>query len=100
MRILFVGDVVGRAGRAAIAEQRRTPRAGLLGALLTAEVDGDRLTDEEIVANVIVTMVGGLLADLVAANRILLAEIRSRLLAAELDRSDEKPPDRTPDGPG
>jgi glycosyltransferase involved in cell wall biosynthesis len=47
-----------------------------------------------------VTMVGGLLADLVAANRILLAEIRSRLLAAELKRSDEKPPIRAPDRPG
>jgi glycosyltransferase involved in cell wall biosynthesis len=34
-----------------------------------------------------VTMVGGLLADLVAANRVLLAEIRSRLLASELERS-------------
>ncbi|HUF87549.1 MAG TPA: glycosyltransferase family 2 protein [Thermohalobaculum sp.] len=33
-----------------------------------------------------VTMVGGLLADLVAANRVLLAEVRSRLLAAELAR--------------
>jgi pimeloyl-[acyl-carrier protein] synthase len=46
--------------RDAIAAQRRAPRPGLLGALLTAEVDGDRLTDEEIIANVIVTMVGGL----------------------------------------
>ena len=46
------------------------------------------------------TMIGGLLADLVAANRILLAEIRSRLLAAELNRSDEKPAVRTPDRPG
>ena len=46
--------------RDAIAQQRRTPRPGLLGALLDAEVDGDRLTDEEIIANVIVTMVGGL----------------------------------------
>jgi pimeloyl-[acyl-carrier protein] synthase len=44
----------------AIAEQRRHPRDGLLGALLTAEVDGDRLTDEEIAANCIITMVGGL----------------------------------------
>lgn len=46
--------------RDAIADQRRSPRPGLLGALLAAEVDGDRLTDEEIIANVIVTMVGGL----------------------------------------
>ena len=45
-------------------------------------------------------MVGGLMADLVAANRILLAEIRSRLLAAELDRTDEKPPVSTSDQSG
>ena len=44
----------------AIAEQRRHPREGLLGDLLSAEVDGDRLTDEEIAANCIITMVGGL----------------------------------------
>ncbi len=36
-------------------------------------------------------MVGGLLADLVAANRILLAEVRGRLLAAELERKSERP---------
>jgi len=35
-----------------------------------------------------VTMVGGLLADLVAANRVLLAEVRGRLLAAELAAGD------------
>jgi cytochrome P450 len=45
--------------RAAIDEQRRRPRDGLIASLLAAEVDGDRLTDEEIIANVIVTMVGG-----------------------------------------
>jgi pimeloyl-[acyl-carrier protein] synthase len=44
----------------AIAQQRKTPRDGLIHALMTTEVDGDRLTDEEIVANCIVTMVGGL----------------------------------------
>jgi cytochrome P450 len=43
----------------AIAEQRKKPRDGLLHALMTSEVDGDRLTEEEIIANVIVTMVGG-----------------------------------------
>ena len=36
-----------------------------------------------------VTMVGGILADLVSANRILLAEIRGRLLASDLERSGE-----------
>ena len=44
----------------AIAEQRKHPTDGLINALLTTEVDGDRLTDEEVVANCIVTMVGGL----------------------------------------
>lgn len=44
---------------AAVAQQRVHPREGLIGALLTAEVDGDRLSDEEVVANTIVTMVGG-----------------------------------------
>lgn len=44
---------------AAVREQRKRPRDGLLTALLNAEQDGDRLTDEEIVANTIITMVGG-----------------------------------------
>ena len=37
-----------------------------------------------------VTLVGGLIADLVAANRLLLAEIRGRLLRAELDQAAER----------
>jgi cytochrome P450 len=45
---------------AAVREQRQRPREGLVHTLLTAEADGDRLTDEEIAANCIVTMVGGL----------------------------------------
>ncbi len=45
--------------RAALASGRATPQPGLLNALMTAEVDGDRLSDDEIIANVIVTMVGG-----------------------------------------
>ena len=45
--------------RAAIREQERSPRDGLLGSLLAAEVDGSRLSEEEVIANVIVTMVGG-----------------------------------------
>ena len=43
----------------AIREQREHPRPGLIHSLMTAELDGDRLTEEEIVANCIVTMVGG-----------------------------------------
>ncbi len=45
--------------RAAIAEQRAYPREGLIHAYLTAEINGDRFTEEEVVANTIVTMVGG-----------------------------------------
>ncbi len=45
--------------RAAVREQRRRPRPGLVHALLAAEVDGDRLSEEEVVANCIITMVGG-----------------------------------------
>jgi amino acid adenylation domain-containing protein len=43
-----------------VQEMKTHPREGLIHSLMTAEVDGDRLTDEEVVANSIVTMVGGL----------------------------------------
>ena len=39
--------------------QRTLPREGLVRSLMDAEIDGDRLTDEEIIATCIVTMVGG-----------------------------------------
>ncbi|HEV2398903.1 MAG TPA: cytochrome P450 [Candidatus Sulfotelmatobacter sp.] len=45
--------------RSAMSEQRENPRSGLVHAMMTAEVDGARLTEEEIIANLIVTMVGG-----------------------------------------
>ena len=45
--------------RAAIQDQREQPRDGLIYALMSAEIDGARLTEEEVIANVIVTMVGG-----------------------------------------
>jgi pimeloyl-[acyl-carrier protein] synthase len=43
----------------AICEQRVRPREGLVHSLLAAEVDGDRLNDDEVAASLIVTMVGG-----------------------------------------
>jgi cytochrome P450 len=43
----------------AIRRQRAEPREGLVHSLMAAEVDGDRLTEEEVVATCIVTMVGG-----------------------------------------
>ncbi len=45
--------------RAAVIREAANPTEGLINALTTAEVDGDRFNEEEIVANVIVTMVGG-----------------------------------------
>ena len=45
--------------KAAIAGARERPRDGLIHSFMTAEVNGDRLTEEEIIANCIVTMVGG-----------------------------------------
>lgn len=43
----------------AVAETRKSGREGLIHSFLTAAVDGDQFTEEEIVANTIVTMVGG-----------------------------------------
>jgi cytochrome P450 len=45
--------------RARIAEQKDAPKEGLIQSLLSAEIDGDRLSEEEVIANTIVTMVGG-----------------------------------------
>jgi len=45
--------------REAMKEQRLRPRGGLVEAMMNAEIDGARLTEDEIVANLIVTMVGG-----------------------------------------
>lgn len=45
--------------RSAMQQQRMQPRDGLVRSLMTAEVDGDRLSEEEVIANCIVTMVGG-----------------------------------------
>ncbi|HEX5507503.1 MAG TPA: cytochrome P450 [Pseudolabrys sp.] len=45
--------------RSAMRELERSPRDGLLYSLMTSEVEGSRLSEEEVVANIIVTMVGG-----------------------------------------
>lgn len=46
--------------RDTIRRLKEHPQEGLVHSLMTAEVNGDRLTEEEVVANSIVTMVGGL----------------------------------------
>ncbi len=45
--------------REVIREQQDAPRDGLIGSLMLAEVDGQRLSEDEVIANTIVTMVGG-----------------------------------------
>src|SRR6185369_15046138 len=45
--------------RDAIERMKTAPREGLINSFMTAEIDGDRLNEEEIIANCIVTMVGG-----------------------------------------
>src|SRR5207237_1950049 len=45
--------------RSAMREQQTHPREGLIQAMMAAEVDGARLSEDEIIANLIVTMVGG-----------------------------------------
>jgi pimeloyl-[acyl-carrier protein] synthase len=40
-------------------EERKWPTSGLIHALMTAEVDGQRLSDEEVIANTIITLIGG-----------------------------------------
>jgi hypothetical protein len=43
----------------AVRRESSHPSTGLLNGLATAEVNGERLTEEEVVANLIVTLVGG-----------------------------------------
>ncbi|HTD22899.1 MAG TPA: cytochrome P450 [Terriglobales bacterium] len=45
--------------RSAMHEQSLHPRGGLVSSLMNAEIEGDRLSEEEVIANCIVTMVGG-----------------------------------------
>ena len=68
----------------AIREQRFHPREGLIHSLLTAEIDGDRLTTEEVVANCIITMVGGQETTTNLIGNGLLALLRNPQVMAEL----------------
>jgi cytochrome P450 len=58
-RVLRSVEEMGAYFRSAIRVRRDRPRDGLIQAMMTAEVAGSRLSEEEIVANLIVTMVGG-----------------------------------------
>jgi pimeloyl-[acyl-carrier protein] synthase len=45
--------------RDAIRRQRQKPRDGLIRSMMDAEIEGSRLTEDEVIANIVVTMVGG-----------------------------------------
>ncbi len=67
----------------AVRQQRAHPGEGLVSSLSSAEVDGDRLTEEEVVATCIVTMVGGQETTTNLIGNGLLTLLRH---AAELER--------------
>ncbi len=46
--------------RSAIREIQKNPREGLIDSFLRADIEGDRFTEDEAIANTIVTLVGGL----------------------------------------
>jgi len=59
LRILRTVEEMTTYFRSAMREQKSHPRGGLVSSLMHAEVNGDRLSEEEVIANCIVTMVGG-----------------------------------------
>ena len=58
-RVLRTVNEMTRYFRAAIREQERHPRNGLVQLLVNASEGGSRLSEDEVIANIIVTMVGG-----------------------------------------
>jgi cytochrome P450 len=59
-RVLAAVDEMTSYFRDAVRRQSSQPTEGLVHALATATVNGDRLDEDEAIANIIVTMVGGL----------------------------------------
>jgi cytochrome P450 len=58
-RMLRTLDAMGDYFRRAIRDQKKNPSGGLISALVNAELNGERLSEESIVANSILLMVGG-----------------------------------------
>jgi len=58
-RMLQVVEEMTSYYRARMKELENYPKAGVVYALMCAEVNGDRLTEEEVIANSIITMTGG-----------------------------------------
>jgi cytochrome P450 len=72
----------------AVRRQATHPSEGLINALATTEVDGDCLTEEEVVANIIITMVGAQETTTNLIGNGLLSLLRN---PAELQRLREDP---------
>jgi cytochrome P450 len=75
--------------RAAIEDHRQHPRDTLINALSTAEVDGDHLSEDEVIANTIVTMVGGqeTTTNLIGNGMLTLLRHRDQLERLKADMS-------------
>jgi len=58
-RMLKTLDAMGDYFRRAIRDQKKNPSGGLISALVNAELNGERLSEDSIVANSILLMVGG-----------------------------------------
>jgi cytochrome P450 len=58
-RVLRTVEEMTHYFRSAIREQERHPRNGLIQLLVDASEDGSHLNEDEVIANIIVTMVGG-----------------------------------------
>jgi len=88
-RVLRSVESMGAYFRSAMREQREHPRDGLIHAMMTAEVDGSKLSEEEIVANLIVTMVGGqeTTTNLIGNGMLTLLRNRSEMERLRADSS-------------
>jgi cytochrome P450 len=74
--------------RAAMRKENLRPD-GLVASLMNTEVDGDRLTEEEVIANSIVTMIGGqeTTTNLIASGTLTLLRNPDQLEKLRTDRS-------------
>lgn len=75
--------------RDAIRDQQAHPRDGLIRSLMLAEEEGSRLTEEEVIANIIVTMVGGqeTTTNLIGSGLLTLIRHSERMAELRRDRA-------------
>jgi len=69
--------------------ERRQPTDGLISALMAAEVEGQQLTDDEVIANTIITLIGGheTTTNLIASGFLTLLKHPEALEAGDRVRS-------------